>query len=77
VDGFGNALFMDDANIPGLLSLPYLGSVAQDDPVYRRTRDFVQSEDNPYFFRGKAGEGIGGPHVDLNMIWPISIIMRR
>jgi meiotically up-regulated gene 157 (Mug157) protein len=76
VDGFGNALFMDDANVPGLLSLPYLGCVAQDDPIYKRTRDFALSEDNPYFFRGKAGEGIGGPHVGLDMIWPISIIMR-
>jgi meiotically up-regulated gene 157 (Mug157) protein len=76
VDGFGNALFMDDANVPGLLSLPYLGCVAQDDLLYRRTRKFVLSEDNPYFFRGKAGEGIGGPHVGLDMIWPMSIIMR-
>lgn len=76
VDGFGNTLFMDDANAPGLLSLPYMGCVPQNDPVYKRTRDFVLSEDNPYFFRGKAGEGIGGPHVGLDMIWPMSIIMR-
>lgn len=40
VDGFGNALFMDDANVPSLLSLPYLGWVARDDPLYlvRRAR---------------------------------------
>ena len=25
VDGYGNALFMDDANIPSLLALPWLG----------------------------------------------------
>ena len=76
VDGFGNQLFMDDANVPSLLSLPYLGCCAADDPTYLNTRAFVLSEDNPYFFRGRAGEGIGGPHVGLNMIWPLGIIMR-
>jgi uncharacterized protein len=76
VDGYGNHLFMDDANAPGLLSLPYLGCCAVDDPVYQRTRARVWSLDNPYFFRGKAGEGIGGPHEGLSMIWPMSIIMR-
>ena len=74
VDGFGNAIHMDDANVPSLLSLPYLG--CPDDPVYRRTRTFVLSKDNPFFFSGKAGEGIGGPHVGRDMIWPLSIIMR-
>ena len=67
---------MDDANAPGLLSLPYLGCCSIDDPLYRRSRQFVQSEANPYFFRGTAAEGVGGPHVGLNMIWPMSIIMR-
>jgi meiotically up-regulated gene 157 (Mug157) protein len=76
VDGFGNQLFMDDANVPSLLSLPYLGCCAPSDPVYRRTRALVLSSDNPYFFNGRAGEGIGGPHVGLNMIWPLGIIMR-
>src|SRR5580658_1216566 len=76
VDGYGNILMMDDANAPGLLSLPYLGCCSIDDPIYRRSRQFVQSDANPYFFRGTAAEGVGGPHIGLNMIWPMSIIMR-
>jgi len=76
VDGYGNQLFMDDANVPSLLSLPYLNAVEADDPIYRNTRSFVLSEYNPYFYKGKAAEGIGGPHVGLNMIWPLAIIMR-
>jgi meiotically up-regulated gene 157 (Mug157) protein len=66
---------MDDANVPSLLSLPYLGCCKHDDDRYRRTRAFVLSEDNPFFCRGVA-EGIGGPHVGPGMIWPLSIIMR-
>jgi len=76
VDGYGNTLMMDDANAPGLLSLAYLGCCTKADPLYRRTRSFVLSEDNPYFFSGKAGAGVGGPHEGLNMIWPMSIQMR-
>ena len=76
VDGFGNQLFIDDANVPSLLSLPYLGCCTAIDPIYRRTRAKILSDTNPYFFRGHAGEGIGGPHVGQNMIWPLGIIMR-
>jgi meiotically up-regulated gene 157 (Mug157) protein len=76
VDGFGNATFMDDANVPSLLGLPYLGCVALNDKIYQNTRKLVWSEDNPYFFKGKAAEGIGGPHVGYDMVWPMSIIMR-
>ena len=76
VDGFGDQLFMDDANVPSLLALPYLGCVSSNDPTYRNTRALVLGPDNPYFFKGRAAEGIGGPHVGLNMIWPLSIIMR-
>jgi len=47
-----------------------------DDPLYRRTRSFVLSQDNPYYFRGQAGDGVGGPHVGLEMIWPLGITMR-
>ncbi|MGA7411283.1 MAG: glycoside hydrolase family 125 protein [Bryobacteraceae bacterium] len=76
VDGFGNQLFQDDANVPSLLSLPYLGCCAPEDPLYLRTRKLVLSEDNPYFSRGKVAEGLGGPHTGLNMIWPLGIITR-
>jgi meiotically up-regulated gene 157 (Mug157) protein len=76
VDGFGNQLLMDDANVPSLLAMSYLGSVDSTDPIYQNTRRFVWSEDNPYFFKGKAGEGIGGPHVGYDMIWPMSIMMK-
>jgi meiotically up-regulated gene 157 (Mug157) protein len=76
VDGYGNQLYMDDANVPGLLSLPYLGAMKINDPLYQNTRKFVLSSDNPYFFKGKVAEGIGGPHVGLGYIWPMSIIIR-
>ena len=76
VDGFGNYYMMDDANVPSLLALPYMGYCKASDKVYRNTRRFVWSEDNPYFFRGKAGEGIGGPHCGYDMPWPMSMIIR-
>lgn len=76
VDGFGNQLLMDDANVPSLLAMAYLGDVPASDPIYQNTRRFVWSEDNPYFFKGKAGEGIGGPHVGHDMPWPMSIMMK-
>ena len=76
VDGFGNSYMMDDSNAPSLLSLPYLSDVDVNDPVYQNTRRFVWSDSNPYFFRGAAGEGIGGPHVGYDYVWPMSIMMK-
>lgn len=76
VDGFGGQQLMDDANVPSLLAMAYLGDVERTDPVYENTRRFVWSGDNPYFWRGAAGEGIGGPHIGVEMIWPMSIMMR-
>ena len=78
-NGFGSYNLMDDANVPSLLSLPYLvgaDSKILDKATYLNTRKMVLSEDNPFFFKGSAGEGVGGPHVGMDMIWPISIIMR-
>lgn len=76
VDGFGGSYIMDDSNVPSLLSLPYLGAVEDGDVVYQNTRKFVLSQANPYFFKGTAAEGIGGPHAGQDMIWPMSITIR-
>jgi meiotically up-regulated gene 157 (Mug157) protein len=71
VDGFGGQLLMDDANVPSLLGLPYLES-SPDSALYARTRRLVWSTRNPWFFTGAAGEGIGGPHIGRDNIWPMS-----
>lgn len=76
VDGYGNALFMDDANVPSLLSLPYLGFCAKDDPLYRRTRAAVLSTRNPYYYEGRVLRGVGSPHSGLNTVWPISLMIQ-
>lgn len=76
VDGYGNHLLMDDANVPSLLAMPYLGDMDVNNPIYQNTRRFVWSKDNPYFFQGKDGEGIGGPHIGYDMAWPMSIMMK-
>ena len=76
VDGFGNRLFMDDANVPNLLSLPYLGFVKADDKIYQNTRRFVLSDNNPYFRRGKFAEANGSPHTGKTSVWHLGIIMR-
>ena len=74
VDAFGDYYCIDDGNIPSLLSLPYLGAVNNDDEIYQNTRRFVLSENNPYFCKGKAANGPGGPHVGMDMIWPLGVI---
>lgn len=76
VDGFGNQLFMDDANVPNLLSIPYLGFRPANDAIVANTRRFVLSDANPYFARGKAAAGIGSPHTGRRSIWPIGLTMQ-
>ncbi len=53
VDGRGNALLMDDANMPGLLSLPLVADIPATDPVYLATRAFALSPANPTWHRGR------------------------
>jgi len=73
VDGRGNALEMDDANLPSLLALPLTGFCRRDDPVYLATREFVLSERNPSFFRGRAAAGVGSAHTPRRHVWPIAL----
>ncbi len=75
VDGLGNKLMMDDANVPSLLSLPYLGYCDKDDELYLNTRAFVLSKSNPYFYEGSAAKGIGSPHTPENYIWHIALLI--
>ncbi|MFF4473518.1 glycoside hydrolase family 125 protein [Streptomyces sp. NPDC001599] len=76
VDGNGNALLMDDANMPGLLSLPLVANIPTTDPVYLATRRFVLSPANPTWHRGTAAEGIGSPHTPDGHIWPIALAVQ-
>ncbi len=76
VDGYGNALMLDDADAPGLVTISYLESAPINDPLYQRTRTYALSDSNPYYFHGKAGEGVGSPHEGINTIWPMSITYR-
>ena len=75
VDGLGNSVNMDDANIPSLLSLPYLGFCDKDDEIYLKTRRFVLSEKNPWFFSGEQVSHIGSPHTGANRVWPLAMAM--
>ncbi len=76
VNGFGDYYCIDDGNVPSLLSLPYLGAVKPSDKIYQRTRRLVLSEANPYYCRGTAANGPGGPHVGMDMIWPLGLIVQ-
>lgn len=74
VDGAGGHVLLDDANVPSLLSLPWLGVLDAGDPVYRRTRDFVLSPANPHFHADEQGRGgVGSPHTPGPLAWPIGI----
>jgi len=76
INGLGDYNIMDDANIPSLLSLPYLDAMPKTDPIYQNTRKAMLSSANPYFCSGTVGEGIGGPHAGKDMIWPLGVITR-
>jgi uncharacterized protein len=75
-DGLGNYNLMDDANVPSLLSMPYLGYCSPDDPIYLNTRKFILSKENPYYYEGAAAKGIGSPHTPPQFIWHIALAIQ-
>lgn len=75
-DGLGNYNLMDDANVPSLLALPYLEVCPADDEIYRNTRAFVLSGDNPYYYAGAMAKGVGSPHTPAGYIWPIALCVQ-
>ncbi|TDW83985.1 hypothetical protein EV137_6788 [Kribbella pratensis] len=76
VDGLGETLLMDDANMPSLLSIPLTGYAAPDDPTYLATRSLLLSPENPYYYSGTAAAGIGSPHTPPRYIWHIALAVQ-
>ena len=76
VDGAGERLLMDDANMPSLLSLPMTGFAAADDPTYLATRSLLLSPENPYYYSGTHAAGIGSPHTPPSHVWPIALAVQ-
>nr|WP_291706655.1 glycoside hydrolase family 125 protein [Clostridium sp.] len=72
-DGLGNYNLMDDANVPSLLSIPYIGYRSIDDEIYQNTRKFILSKNNPYYYEGTYASGIGSPHTPEEYIWHIAL----
>ena len=75
-DGNANYHFMDDANVPSLLSIPFIEYCDLSNEIYKNTRKFILSKSNPYYFEGKYAKGIGSPHTSRNYIWHIGLIMQ-
>jgi len=76
VDGLGGCNKMDDANVPSLLSIPYLDPEGYNHVIWQNTYEWIWSSKNPYFYKGTAAEGIGSPHTPAQYIWPMSLVMR-
>jgi meiotically up-regulated gene 157 (Mug157) protein len=75
-DGNGNYCMIDDANIPSLLSIPYIGYTKSNDEIYQNTRKFLLSRDNPFYFEGKYARGIGSRHTPENFVWHMALVMQ-
>lgn len=75
VDGIGNVNLMDDANVPSLLSIPFIGYTDFTNRIYQNTREFILSSRNPYYYEGEVLKGIGSPHTPRNYVWPIALAM--
>lgn len=74
-DGYGQFNLMDDANVPSLLSMNYLGFQGKHEEVTKNTRKLILSEANPYYYEGRKAAGIGSPHTPAKYIWHIALAM--
>jgi meiotically up-regulated gene 157 (Mug157) protein len=75
VDGLGRSLLLDDANVPSLVSLPYIGFSDHADPVYLATRSWALSGANPCWAQGRVVSGVGSTHTRRGWVWPLGIAM--
>lgn len=75
-DGMGHYSMIDDANIPSLLSIPYIGYSDAEDEIYQNTRRFLLSHDNPFYFEGKYARGIGSRHTAEGHVWHMALVMQ-
>ena len=75
VDGLGHAILTDDANVPSLLSAPYIGYTTASDRYYLNTRAFLLSQDNPSYYTGDVARGIGSSHTPDHWVWPLALVM--
>lgn len=75
VDGLGHAILTDDANVPSLLSAPYIGYTSVTNPNYLNTRAFLLSQDNPSYYTGNIARGIGSYHTPDHWVWPLALVM--
>ncbi len=75
VDGLGKGIVTDDANVPSLLSAPYIGYTTVNSPYYLNTRAFLLSQDNASYYSGNVARGIGSYHTPDHWIWPLALVM--
>ena len=74
-DGYGMYQLMDDANVPSLLAMEYLGYPAEPQAA-ENTRRFILSDANPFYYKGIKAVGVGSAHTPTGYIWHIAMAMQ-
>ena len=74
-DGYGMYQLMDDANVPSLLAMEYLGYPAEPQAA-ENTRRFILSDANPFYYKGIKAAGVGSAHTPTGYIWHIAMAMQ-
>ncbi|MBD5519291.1 MAG: glycoside hydrolase family 125 protein [Lachnospiraceae bacterium] len=74
-DGHGMYQLMDDANVPSLLAMEYLGYPAEPQAA-ENTRRFILNDANPFYYKGIKAAGVGSAHTPTGYIWHIAMAMQ-